>query len=145
MFTRELSIVGLLLCSAVLVAAVPELATPASAAPRVSAVSASLQSHSVLVTGSQFQPGGKVTLTLVNVVSSKERAVFVVLARRSTRAQYATIACPGPGMAPGCSLPNPKAGTISVHMRLSRARQASNLMVFYRSGGRTGLEAVSAK
>jgi hypothetical protein len=145
MFTlRKLSILGLLLCSTVLVTAVPDLATPTSAAPRVSAVSASLQSNTVTITGSRFQPGSRVTLTLVGVISSRERAVFVVLARRSTLAQYATTGCPGPGMGPGCSRPNPQAGTISIRMRLARARQAANLMVFYRSAGRTGLEAVNA-
>ena len=117
------SLLGIALCGSMLAVAAPGLAGQVSAAPYAPAISAQLRSHSVLVTGSHFAPGSRVSLALVRAGTLK------MLASRTTVAQPDRIACPWPE--PGCTLPNTKAGTIRVQMHFKGA--AKNLEVMYRT------------
>jgi hypothetical protein len=154
MFTpRKLSILGLALCAAMAGVTAPRLAARVSAAPAAPTIKVAAQvSTSYLsmpsrdetfrtitvhrltlhITGSNFTPGSKVRIAVMNTSPWK------LFAKGSTFAQRAVISgwCPGHEM---CTRPNPQAGTIDYHMRFSYVPAASNLVVLYRSAQQTGI------
>ena len=148
--TLKRSILGLALCAMTAGTIAPGLATPISAAPAAPTLAVSAQVKTYIlpgsygtvklhrlilhITGSNFTPGSKVRIAVMNSSSWK------LLAKGSTFAQDAVIAelCP-----PGhevCSRPNPQAGTIDYRMRFSSVPAASNLLVLYRSASHLGMQ-----
>jgi hypothetical protein len=113
--------------SATSVAAIPE-----------PVMEATLQSQTLHLTGSNFKPGGKVSIALVNTRAMK------LVAKGSTYAEDAVIWAMCPWDYGLCSKPNPNEGTISYTMHLKRAMAASDLELLYRSAGQTRLQEVTA-
>ncbi len=134
MFTRTLSILGLALC-ATAGAIAPGLATPSSAASTTPTIAVTAQvSTSYLpgsyqnvvvhrltlhITGSNFTPGSKVRIAVMNTSPWK------LFAKGSTFAQDAVTAALCPPGHEVCTRPNPQAGTIDYRMRFSSAPAAS--------------------
>jgi hypothetical protein len=155
MFThRKLIIPGLALCAMMAGATAPGLAARVSAAPAAPTIKVAAQvSTSYLsmpsrdetfrtiavhrltlrITGSNFTPGSKVRIAVMNTSPWK------LFAKGSTYAQDAVSSDLCPNGRALCSWPNPRAGTIDYRMRFSYAPAASSLVVLYRSAGHTGL------
>jgi hypothetical protein len=151
---RRLSIVGLALCGTAGAVTFGHTA-PISAAPTAPtiAVTAHLTTsylpgsyqtvafhHLALhVTGSNFAPGSRVRLAIINV------ARWELLRHGVTQAQPATISviCGHDFMT--CSRPNPRAGRIDYRMRLNAAPRAANLLVLYRTAGDAGMQTVTMR
>jgi len=89
------------------------------------------------ITGSNFTPGSKVRIAVMNTSPWK------LFAKGSTFAQDAVIATLCPPGHEVCSQPNPQAGTIDYRMRFSYVPAASNLVVLYRSAQHTGIHDVT--
>ena len=154
--SRKLGILGLALCATIAGATAPGLTTHVSAAPAAPTVAVAarlstsylnvpipraiaVQRLTLHITGSNFTPGSKIRLAVMDTSS------WEVFARGSTKAQAAVItwAC-GFAADPGvCSRPNPKAGTIDYRMRITNPPATSNLAVLYRSAGPTGMRNVT--
>jgi hypothetical protein len=130
------SILGLVFCTGMVGAMASQSGTPVAAAHAPVAVDATLQSQTLRVTGSNFNPGSRVAIALVNTRTWK------MVARGSTYAQFAIRQCSW--TIRDCSEPNPAAGTVSYTMYLKHLLKASNLHVLYRSAGVTGSQAVRA-
>ena len=159
MFTpRKLSILGLTLCAAMAGVTAPGLAARVSAAPAAPTIKVAAQvSTSYLsmpapdetfrtiavhqltlhISGSNFTPGSKVRIAVMNASPWK------LFAKGSTFAQDALLSDLCPNGHEVCSRPNPRAGTIDYRMRFSYAPAASSLVVLYRSAGHTGLHDLS--
>ena len=152
--SRRLSILGLALCITAAGATAPALArhvAAASAAPTVAVVghvsTHYVKSHNpegyavhqmtLRITGSNFVPGGRVTIALVNI------RTWEIVAKGSTYAEFAIRQCSW--TIRDCSEPNPRAGTIDYRLRLSSAPAAANLVMLYRSAGRTGMHGVALR
>jgi hypothetical protein len=129
------SLLALALCTGMIGAMAATSASPASAAPAAVTVNATLQTQTLKVTGSNFVPGSKVAIAVVNTSTWK------MVATGSTYAQFAVRQC-SPLPYPNCSEPNPLAGSISYSMHLKAVAKASDLHVLYRSAGKTGSQAV---
>jgi hypothetical protein len=91
------------------------------------------------ITGSNFKPGRKVGIAVINTFR------WEVLAKGSTYAQRATTRVVCGHDFELCSRPNPRAGTFDYRVRLSYAPAASNLLVLYRTAGDAGMQAVTLR
>jgi hypothetical protein len=145
------SILGLTVCAAAAGVTIPALTghpgIASAAVPRVAVIGhvhASVAANhnkrlTLHITGSNFTPGSRVRIAVVNTFSLN------VLAKQIVRAQPANMLVVTGDESHWYMAPNPRAGSIDDQLRLGTAPAASNLLVLYRSTRNSGMQGVTLR
>jgi hypothetical protein len=120
-------------------AAAPKVAVIGQVHAAVAATASHNKQLSLHITGSNFAPGSKVRIAVLNTFWLK------VLAKQVVRAQPARMLVATPDESHMYLAPNPQAGSIDYSFRLGSAPAASNLLVLYRSSGNSGMQSVTLR